>query len=48
MTTETRNIHQTWPTMARPYRRRVARFNLPHGALVRRAAFSPENANGPA
>lgn len=25
---------QTWPTMAKPYRRRVAQFNLPKEALA--------------
>ena len=46
--THTRDLYRTWPTMATPRRRRVAQFNLPHGAPVRHAAFIPENANGPA
>ena len=50
---ETQDIHtldlyQTWPTMAKPYRRRVAQFNLPSTALLDLAAFIMENANGPA
>jgi hypothetical protein len=50
---ETRDIHtldlyQTWPTMANPYRRRMAQFNLPRAALLRLAQTISENANGPA
>ena len=43
---ETQDIHtldlyQTWPTMAKPYRRRVAQFNLPRAALARLASSLP-------
>jgi hypothetical protein len=46
---ETRDIHtldlyQTWPTMAKPYRRRVAQFNLPQAALARLGQFIAEGA----
>lgn len=34
----TLDLYQTWPTMAKPYRRRVAQFNLPRAALARLAA----------
>ena len=35
----TLDLYQTWPTMAKPYRRRVAQFNLPQAALSRLAHF---------
>ncbi len=44
----TLDLYQTWPTMAKPYRRRVAQFNLPRAALLRLAQAISENANGPA
>ncbi|WP_153146450.1 hypothetical protein [Dechloromonas sp. H13] len=44
----TLDLYQTWPTMAKPYRRRVAQFNLPRAALLRLAQVISENANGPA
>jgi hypothetical protein len=33
----TLDLYQTWPTMAKPYPRRVAQLNLPRAALVRLA-----------
>ena len=33
----TLDLYQTWPTVAKPYQRRVAQFNLPRAALVRLA-----------
>jgi hypothetical protein len=44
----TLDLYQTWPTTAKPDRRRVAQFNLPRSALLDIAAFISENANGPA
>ena len=46
---ETQDIHtldfyQTWPTMAKPYQRRVAQFNLPRTALARLGQFIAEGA----
>lgn len=34
---------QTWPTMAKPYRRRVAQFNLPNEALASLCELLTEN-----
>jgi hypothetical protein len=31
----TLDLYQTWPTMAKPYRRRIAQLNLPREALAR-------------
>lgn len=31
----TLDLYQTWPTMAQPYRRRIAQLNLPREALAR-------------
>ena len=39
----TLDLYQTWPTMARPYRRRVAQFNLPRAALARLARHIAES-----
>jgi len=44
----TLDLYQTWPTMAKPYRRRVAQFNLPRTALLRLARAISENADGSA
>lgn len=40
----TLDLYQTWPTMAKPYRRRVAQLNLPQAALARLAQFIAEGA----
>lgn len=42
----TLELYQTWPGMAKPYRRRVAQFNLPREALLRLAHAIEENAHG--
>lgn len=34
---------QTWPTMAKPYRRRVAQFNLPQEAISSLRALLSED-----
>jgi hypothetical protein len=44
----TLDLYQTWPTMAKPYRRRVAQFNLPRAALSRLGEAIAEAAHGPA
>ena len=41
----TLDLYQTWPTMAKPYRRRVAQFNLPREALARLGQFITEGAS---
>jgi hypothetical protein len=44
----TLDLYQTWPTMGKPYRRRVAQLNLPRVALLRLAQTISENADGSA
>jgi hypothetical protein len=40
----TLDLYQTWPTMAKPYRRRIAQLNLPRASLATLASFIAEAA----
>ena len=44
----TLDLYQTWPSMAKPHRRRVVQLNLPRTALMRLARAISENADGSA
>ena len=40
----TLDLYQTWLTMAKPYRRRIAQLNLPRASLANLASFIAEAA----
>jgi len=42
----TLDLYQTWPTMAKPYRRRIAQLNLPRASLANLARFIIDAAAG--
>jgi hypothetical protein len=42
----TLDLYQTWPTMAKPYRRRIAQLNLPRASLANLARFITDAAAG--
>ncbi len=42
----TLDLYQTWPTMAKPYRRRIAQLNLPRASLATLARFITDAAAG--